>query len=117
MTSDEINTALSEWGTPGLVATLRSVGAIDDGEESSPPLCPYLGFYWRSVDWDAFVVEGYSFSEPSPGLRHFDEAGKWDYPSVSATPEECQAIRAAVEKAILTRSADDIAAVQKFFQK
>lgn len=75
---------------------------------------PYIGWYWRTVDFDA---DGYSFGvmpdrtwDSVAHARGFMESNKWGYPSTrKTTPEEWKVIKDALRKATASRDPEDFA--------
>lgn len=82
MTSKEINTGIT---------------LLDNIEISGIDMpIPYMGFFWREVDFDKFIIYGYQFGADHNNNIAFMQSNKWDYDYVSATPAQCIDIKAAI---------------------
>jgi len=57
-----------------------------DWLQSSGKALPYLGWYWRDVDYD-YIVLGYT-----SGTVWVMQNNKWDYPSYRCSKPECETI-------------------------
>lgn len=102
MTSDEINQRIHE---------------ICDDETFAPPelarhgkTIPYIGWFWRDVDFDKRITLGYCGS-----FIGFMENNKWDHDEWITTDEQSVAIREAAE-AICKCDRDGLAPLlQRFY--
>ena len=113
MTSDELNNA---------IRTIADDETIDY-ECFGGKKIPYLGWFWRTVDFDRFIEHGYRFGvvpasaeDELVALNGFMENNKWDYGTVRATPEQCKAIHQALINAVTTRDINDLRVVNDLIQ-
>lgn len=98
LTSDELNAAIV---------------ALETGEEK--PI-PYLGFFWRHVDFDA---ESYDFGVAPIGGKlwvAFMENNKWGYPTVEAKGDAWAAIKLAIRVAVTEPSHQNLGVVKDLLQ-
>jgi hypothetical protein len=72
---------------------------------------PYLGWYWREVDFSKPVTLGDGGS-----FIGFMENNKWGYPEWQATKEQSQAIRAMLEDAVTVPTTEKLQAVFDYIQ-
>lgn len=93
MTSQEINDAISEicdlneytWACPPLAGTGKCV--------------PYIGWYWRTVDFDAPITLG-----DCSTFVGFMENNKWGYDEWTCSPEQSAQIRRQAEEIAANRN-------------
>lgn len=108
MTSNELNDAIA-------TADLTQPPVYECWPERGSPI-PYMGWYWRDVDFNRFVTQGYSFGVSDDGHVGFMQNNKWDYSYVRATAEQCQEIHNALVKAVTTQTAEDFEAANNLIQ-
>lgn len=116
MTSDELNAA---------------IGAIESSNARPPYECfggkcvPYIGWFWRDVDFDAptcsFGIMPAGTDEiGSPATAvptvGFCENNKWGYEEIEATPEQFANIKRLLIEAVTVRTADAFRAVNEAVQ-
>ena len=115
----ELNTAIKELDRflvegpkhlvpPGLVGTGK--------------LFPYIGWFWRSVEWDQGCDKGYSLYIPSnsapgydpdmlgdePDFIGFMENNKWEYATRRCTADAFRLIRRTFEAAVLDPTLENL---------
>lgn len=114
MTSEQLNDKIRE------IVDDESI----DFEAFGGKKIPYIGWFWREVNFDRFLDYGYSFgvippeedSDTFETFKGFMENNKWGYSTVRATSAQCKTIHAALIKAVTTKSNEDLQAVNDLIQ-
>ncbi len=100
MTSDELNRAIAELCND---EQYKVRGLEDTGK-----CIPYIGWYWRYVDFDDYP---YMFGIIPGEFKGFMENNKWGYDYAIPTEEQSRHIRALLEKAVQNPSNETLQAV------
>lgn len=110
MTSEELNAAIlaldeGDFDVPGLAGTGKSV--------------PYIGWFWRTVDFDRPIRlgRGEGGGPDVPRWAGFMENNKWDYPERRLTAEQSAELRRACEAAVVAASSDGLTELFKTIQR
>lgn len=110
ITSEEINAYFNS--IDGVETELRMIG-------TTGKVVPYVGWYWRNVDFDKpFVlykpkVGGFDV----PGWYGFMQNNKWGYSEVEPSAEDCLLIRAAAARLALEKSNEAAIALYDIIQE
>jgi len=104
VTSDELNAAILE------------------AEKNREKGIPYMGFFWRDVDFDADhydfgVCKRGSWKRDNELYVAFMENNKWGYPTVTARGLQWAAIKGAIEAAVTTGDSNDFAYVEELMRR
>lgn len=72
------------------------------GLESSGKCIPYIGWFWRQVDFDSEIWLGYTDETgfDFPMFVGFMENNKWGYPEFKCTPEQTDQIKSLLVEAV-----------------
>lgn len=116
MTSQELNAALAEFDLQTSNTPYEELWAKWDELNLDGLPVPFMGWFWRHVDFDRACEKGYSFGVDPRGRVAFMESNKWGFATVKATPQQMQEIRAAIEKAITSKQVEDFLAVHRLLQ-
>lgn len=88
------------------------------GLESTSKCIPYIGWYWREVDFSRDIWLGYTDGGGGdiPDFVGFMENNKWGYPTLKCTDEQGIKIKSLLVKAVTQPSNGNLQAVFDYMQ-
>jgi len=105
-TSEELNKKIEQLE--------ESHGAL---EVCGGKIVPYIGWYWRNVNFDYKTYNFGIIDDEKDGFVGFDESGKWYYPLTrSLEPEEWARVRDLLECLVDDPNTETVKAVWDYVQ-
>ncbi len=105
MTSDEINKKINEIAD--------EVEKYDFNIADSGKTIPYIGWYWRNVNWNRTT---YTIGRIPGTFNGFMENNKWDYPTISLNEKEWAEIKRLIIAVCENTNKDTLTALNNYIQ-
>ncbi len=91
------------------------------GLEGTGKAIPYIGWYWRDVDFNDEIILGYcppvmTFLEQNPGFVGFMENNKWGYDQWTITEEQADRLKGLLLVAVAYPTQEKLQAVFDYMQ-